>query len=1130
MRDISKEIDALSPQKRAMFEALLQQKKANRAQGTIIPRRENNEGIPLSFAQQRLWFLDQIEPGNTFYNMASAVRLLGRLEIAVLEQSLNEIIRRHETLRTTFSTVEGLPVQVIAPAQSICVAMLDVQQYPEAQRESEAQRLAGAEAQRPFDLARGPLIRASLLRLDETHHILLLVMHHIISDGWSNGVLIREMAAIYPAFLNRQLSPLPELPVQYADYAIWQRRQTETMEAQLAYWKQQLAGVPNLNLPTDRPRPGTPSYRGARHVVCFSPALSSAINEFNRQEGVTLYMTILAALQTLLLRYTHQNDFAVGSPIAHRKPTEVENLIGFFFITLVMRANLSGNPTFRELLQRVRQTALDAYEHQDVPFEQIVDSLQLPRDLRQNPLFQVMLILQNMPMGMLQLPGVTIDSWVLDHGASQFDLSLYVWESEAGLVAAWQYNTDLFDAGTIARMAGHFECLLAAGVAHPERRLMALPILSEEEVADIVERWQAPQAPPAQYTDVIHAFEAQAGRQPDVTAVAFEEQNVSYRLLNAQANRLAHRLARLGAGPEVPVGLYLERSPAAIAGILGILKAGSPYLFLDPAYPEERTAFALNDARVPIIVTHQSLAARLPASAANVLFLEEDDPEATHGKPPCNVAPRHAAYIIYTSGSTGRPKGVVVERRSLAYFTQAAIQVYGLEKRERILQFASLSWDTSVEEIFPTLACGGTLVLRSEAMLGSTTAFWQKCAEWQVNAINIPTAYWHELVNHLQADAAYFPACLRLVIIGGERALPEPLKTWHRLVGAKTRLVNTYGTTEATAVTTLCELNSLAAHVHTVPIGHPLTNTRVYILDASLRPTPTGMPGELCIGGAGLSRGYLHRPELNAKKFLPDPFSTQPGARLYRTGDQARYGANGQIEFWGRVDDQIKIRGHRIEPGEIESLLRQHPDVQDAIVTGCEDTAGQKSLAAYVIANPQHKTPLETRALHDFLKERLPAFMLPGTFTILDAWPLTPSGKVARHALPAPKQPQTADAYTPPGTADEKRLAEIWQAVLGVEKVGIHDNFFELGGHSLLATQVLTRIRTSFQTEIPLRALFEAPTISALAGQLQSAGQAPSSPEVLDVPSATKTITAEEVDKLSDEQVAALLKELLDKP
>ena len=935
--------------------------------------------LPLSFAQQRLWFLDQLIPGNPFYNVPAAVRLTGQLDYLALNQAFNAIIYRHEALRTNFVKVNGQPAQIISANVNLSLPAVDLQHLPAPERQLTAQQIATESAQSPFKLAAEPLLRVKLLQLDETEYVLLLNLHHIVSDGWSLGVLIRELGTLYTAFSAGKPSPLSDLPLQYADFAHWQRQwlQGEVLESQLSYWRQQLAALPILNLPADRTRPAIQTYHGATQNLELSNSLTASLEAISQREGVTLFMTLLAAFQTLLSRYTGQEDIAVGSPIANRNRAELEQLIGFFVNSLVLRTDLSGNPTFRELLARVRQVTLSAYDHQDLPFEKLVQELHPERDLSQNPLFQVVFALQNAPMQPLELPGLTLKPLKFDVTTTRFDLELHLWERGYGLSGLWEelsdglsgfvaYNTDLFDSSTIARFTTHFHTLLAGIAANPDTCIADLPLLSAAERHQLLVEWNQTECNYPDHLCLHQLFEAQAARTPDAIAVVFEEAQLTYQELDRRANQLAHYLQKLGVAPEVLVGIWIDRCLEMIVGILGILKAGGVYVPLDPNYPSDRLKFMLADTQVAIVLTQSSLAPHFQVDWGDQqLICLDTDWEAiathSHETPTSSVTADNLAYVIYTSGSTGTPKGVLVEQRGLCNAIAAQIQVFNLQPENRILQFSSLSFDASIFEMLLAFGVGASLYIPPKIA-------------------HLPGA---ELVQFLQdkaIDTAILPPAvltvlpaakllnLQTVIAGGEACTNEIVKHW----AVDRRFFNAYGPTEATIWATVAQLlNPLSNNSDKPSIGRPVTNTQIYLLDAHLQPVPIGVIGEVYIAGVGLARGYLNRPELTAERFIPNPIgetrsiasvpnpleetrsiaSVQKISRLYKTGDLARYLPDGNLEFIGRVDDQVKIRGFRIELGEIEALLRQHPIVREAVAVARESASTDKCIFAYIVPN-----------------------------------------------------------------------------------------------------------------------------------------------------------------------------------
>jgi amino acid adenylation domain-containing protein len=1048
--------------------------------------------LPLSFAQQRLWFIDQLGPGNFAYNFPAAVRLKGPLNAVALERSVNELIRRHEVLRTTFATVDGRPAQIIAPMLTVKPRLVDLRELPEGERQAEVRRLVIAEAQRPFNLSRGPLLRIALLRLAEEEHIGLLTTHHIASDGWSTGILIRELAVLYEAFSSARSSPLPELPIQYADFAHWQRKwlQGEALENQLAYWNQQLLDVIPLELPTDHPRPATQSFRGSHQALLLPNSVSKGLKALSRQQGVTLFMTLLAAFTILLHRYTGQDDLIVGTPIANRNRLEIEGLIGFFVNTLVVRTDLSGNPTFREVLQRVREACLGAYAHQDLPFERLVEELHLERNLDRNPLFQVMFVVQNASPQTIALPGLTLSPVEIDSGTAHFDLTLHIADTEQGLVETLSYSTDLFDAETIARMLGHFTTLLEAVLANPERHLSDLPILSAAERRQLLVEWNDSRTDYAATQCIQQLFEAQVKRTPDALAVVFDDERLTYLELNRRANRTAHHLRALGVGPEVPVGICLEPSLEMVVGLLGILKAGGVYLPLDPVYPKERLAFVLETAQAAVMLTRERLIASLPEYSGRVVCMDLDrepiDPEDEEN-PESSTRPEHLAYVIYTSGSTGRPKGVLISHHSISDHCRDVQGYYELGSNDRVLQCGSLSFDLSLEQILPTLMVGARLIIMGSNVWHAAEVH-RKISELELTVLNLPTDYWQELAREwADRPELVWNTHPRLFIVGGDVMRPEALALWQRTPLKSVRLLNAYGPTEATITATAFEVPPQACETRTlqsVPIGRPLANRVIYLLDKYGNPVPVGVSGELHIGGSRLARGYLKRPDLTAEKFVPNPFG-EPGARLYKTGDRARYRPDGNVEFIGRVDYQIKIRGFRIEPGDIEATLAQHSAVRESIVLAREDVPGEKRLVAYIVAQPH--LPTTATDMRDFLKQRVPEYMVPSAFVMLETLPYMPNGKVDRGALPAPDltRPEFGNALVAPRDAVELALTRLWEEVLEVRPIGVRDNFFELGGHSLAAVRLFALIENRMGKKLSLATVFQGATVEHLANMLR---------------------------------------------
>ncbi|MEW5861365.1 MAG: amino acid adenylation domain-containing protein [Cyanobacteriota bacterium] len=1075
-------IAGLSPEKRELLLKRLNQKNEPIAPSQIPRQNRESNSFPLSFAQQRLWFFDQLEPGNTSYNISAAVRVKGTLDAIALEQSLNAIIQRHEVLRTAFTTVNGQPVQVITPDFKFTLPVIDLRELPKTEREQAVRQFATAEAQKPFDLTQAPLLRVRLLHLNEFEYVVLFTMHHIVSDGWSMGIFIQELATFYKAFSTNNSLPLPELSIQYADFAVWQRQwlQGEVLESQIAYWKKQLGGnLPVLDLPTDRPRPAVQTFQGAEEKFVLSKALTEALTKLGQQQGATLFIVLLAAFKTLLYRYTGQEDILVGSPIANRNRAELEGIIGFFANTLVLRTDLSNNPTFKELLGRVREEALGAYSHQDLPFEKLVEVLQPDRDLSRNPLFQVLFALRNVPTQTLELPGVTLSLEEMESQTARFDLVLNLSQEAEGLTGIFEYNKDLFDASTVQRMAGHFQTLLESIVANSDRSISTLPFLTQPERHQLLVEWNNTHTNDLPDRCLHELFEEQAERTPDAIAIVFESQQLTYVELNTKANQLAHHLQKLGVKPEVLVGICVERSLDMVVGLLGILKAGGAYLPLDPAYPPERLAFMLEDAQVSVLLTQKRLLNTLPSHNAEVVCLDDWESLQIHRQ---NLVqnPSNLAYVIYTSGSTGRPKGVQISHACVVNFLVSMRQKLGITQPDIFLAVTSLSFDIAALEIFLPITVGSRVVVVPREIASDGAQLLTTLTNSGATIMQATPATWRMLL------AAGWQGTKNLKILCGGEALPRQLAA--QLLVRGDRLWNLYGPTETTIWSTIYPVESSDA---SVSIGRPIANTQVYILDRYLQPVPVGVTGELYIGGKGLSRGYLNRPELTAEKFIPNPFleKSEKSELLYKTGDLARYLPNGELEYLGRIDHQVKVRGFRIELGEIEAVLSQHPAVQQAVVIAREDNSSDKYLVAYVVTKQEAATtPVQLRS---FLKEKLPNYMVPSAFVLLESLPLTPNGKIDRRALPEPEfvRPELESTFVSPRTPVEQVIAGIWTQVLGL-KLSIHDNFFDLGGHSLLATQVMSRLREAFQVELPLRYLFESPTVAGLAERIETACRA----------------------------------------
>ncbi len=1103
MKSLTERIAGLSLEKRKLLEQRLGIEKAQvgdaaRTQ-TIPPRSERETPPPLSFAQQRIWFLDELEPNSAAYNISNAVRLLGPLDVAALEQSFQALVSRHEVLRTTFAVAEGRPVQVISESAHHDLPMTDMRKLSTAEQQIEVSWRIRDESSRPFDLTHSPLLRTALLRLADDEHILLLTMHHIISDGWSMGVLVKEIAALYPAIASgtgpaEAAAALERLPIQYADYAEWQREwlRGEVLERQLSYWKQQLQGAaPVLELPADKVRPAVQSFKGASESLELEAELSLALKELSRREGVTLFMTLLAVFKVLLWRYSGQADISIGTPVAGRTQLETEGLIGFFVNTLVLRTEVSGGERFRELLQRVREVALGGYSHQEVPFEKLVEELQPERELSRSPLFQVMFVLQNTPREELQMGELRVQALAVASETANFDLSLVVEERATGLQLGLEYRSELFSAESMQRMLEHYRVLLAAAVVQPECLVQDLPLMSNAERSQVVEEWNRTTAEYPNELCIHELIEAQVDWTPDAIAVICQNEHLTYRELNRRSNRLAHYLRSLGVTPEVRVGVLLERSLEMVVAQLAILKSGGAFLPLDPAYPQQRLSFLLEDAQPLALVTKRSLITGLPNVSAKLVCLDVDKDVIRAQQdttPRSEVMTDNLAYVIHTSGSTGQPKGVMIQHGSLVNYLMAMNGLYKVRADDRILQFSSIVFDSSVEEIYMALTLGATLVLRDEEMLGSASLFLQKCDSRRITILDLPTAYWHVLAADMYDEHLSAPPSLRIVEVGGEKALAQRLAQWHAQVSGDVGLWNSYGPTEAAVASTIAELPAVtyeADKMRDVPIGKPLPNVQNYVLDSSMRPVPIGVAGELHIGGVGVGRGYLKQPALTAERFIPHPFSAVAGARLYRTGDLARYRSDGQLEYIGRVDGQVKVRGYRIELGEIEAALSGHPLVHGVAVIAQESAPGESRIVAYIVSNSNET--LTAGPLRDHLKTTLPEYMIPSAFVLLEFLPLTATGKIDRKALPAGEQVllELNEGAVQASSPVEEMLAGVWAEVLKLERVGVSDNFFELGGHSLLATQLISRVREIFHLDLPLRHLFELPTVAQLAQRIE---------------------------------------------
>jgi amino acid adenylation domain-containing protein len=1051
----------------------------------------HRELAPMSFAQQRLWFIDRLSPGISAYNNPVAVRLRGAIDRAALEAALAEIVRRHDILRTTFGLVDGEPSQRIHPFDPAAVPGiedLDLRPLPEAEREAEARRLLWQVVERPFDLAHGPVLRHALARLGEEEHLFVTVMHHILWDEWSQGIYIGELAALYDAFRDGKPSPLPPLPMQYADWAAWQREtlRGETLERHLAYWRERLEGAPRLlALPTDRPRPAVQTFRGATRTLALPEDLHQALTVLSQRHGTTLFMTLMAAFQAVLGRWSGQEDLIVSTGTGGRNRVEAERLIGCFINILLLRGDLSGGPSFAELLARTRAATLGAFEHGDLPFELIVEALRVERDPSVSPLAQVMLVFLNVPSTSIELPGLTVDGVRIDREAAQFDIVFYMGEQAGRLGGHLEYNRDLFDAGTIDRLLGHFHNLLARATAEPEKSLDEIPLLSGAEREQAVLAWNRTEVdfPDAGLHEL---FERRAAGAPEAPGVLFEEREVTYGEIEDRAGRLAGYLRRLGVARGDVVGVSLERSPEVAVALLAILKAGGAYLPLDPEYPAERIAYMVESTRARVLVAQASLEERFSGQGARTVVLDAL-PELPEDSTRVPVSPDDLLYVIFTSGSTGRPKGCMLDHRGRVSNFCDFNRRFEIGPGDRVLGVSSLSFDMSAYDVLGTLAGGGALVFPHPREALKPAAWAALMARHRVSIWHSVPALLEMLIEYLEErpeQAAEALAGLRVVLLGGDWipvALPDRL----RALAPQARVVSLGGATEVSMDSTIYEIGGVDPAWKSIPYGRPMWNQRAYVNSVAPEPAPVGVSGELLLGGVGVGAGYFGRPDLTAERFVPDPWSPVPGARAYRTGDLARYGPDGLLELLGRLDHQVKVRGFRIELGEILAGLRSHPSVAEAVVTA-RDERGTKRLVAYVVSSGD----LDLEELKSFLRERLPAYMVPAAFVVLPALPLTPNGKLDRKALPAPERAATSGApaveFVAPRTAIEKVVAGIWEEVLGRAPVGARDDFFDLGGHSLAATRVVTHLEEAFPLEVPLRLFFEAPTVAGLAEGLSA--------------------------------------------
>jgi amino acid adenylation domain-containing protein len=1109
-RGLDERLANLSPSQRALLEQRLMARRTGVAQRSGITRRTIDSPCPLSYAQELLWLLSQVFDDGIAYNSPGAYHLEGPLDLDLLGRSFEALLQRHEILRTTYSMIGGRPMQTIHPTAEIDLNVVDLRGRAPDELESESQRILKEESRFPFDLVTGPIIRPTVIRLTDNENILMTNMHHVATDGYSRAALYRDLTEFYESFAQGRVADLPVLTIQYADYAIWQREWLDggIADQQLEYWKRKLTRAPSrLDLPTDFGRPPVRSWVGNNMSVMLDIDTREGLRATGRKGDSTLFVTLLATFATLLGRYAGQDDVVVGTPFAGRNRTELESMVGYFINPLALRIDLSGDPTFTDLVGRVRETTLEAFAHADVPYETVVRATNPQRDLSQTPVFQAMIVLHN-PAWQTQRPkfepaGLRATEITHEKGWSKFDVLLGMSERMAGLNTTWEYSTELFTPATVQRMTEHFRTLAESVGANPDRPLSRLPMLTEAERAKVVMSWSGRAEPLPQRDSIKDLFEEQAARTPDATAVVFGGERLTFAQLNTRANRIAWKLRDLGVGPGSLVGILMEKSLDLVPAVLGVVKSGGAYIPIDPAYPRERIEFMVGDAQPQVLLTHAKHADDAPRSQATTFVLDveaaldgmrDDDPHAI-------ADGDDLAYIIYTSGSTGQPKGAMIANRSLvsAYF--AYERAYRLRELSAHLQMASFSFDVFTGDLIRSLLAGAKLVLCPIDVVVDPAALYELMGREQIDAAEFVPATASMLFEHLEREGSRLDF-MKLVVVSSEAWRNEKYAFFKRFCGPATRLINSYGLTEATIDSTFFEPPPDAdlPPGRFVPIGRPLENSRIYVLDSNLEPQPIGVPGELCVGGVAVARGYLNRPELTAERFVPDPFVPAPGALLYRTGDRVRWLADGTIDFLGRIDRQIKIRGFRIEPGEIEAVLERHPQVRGAAVVDREDPRGEVRLVAYVDAD----AAADMADLRAFIAEHVPNYMVPSAFVAQGELPLTPNGKVDRDALPDPEwgKDTAQDEFVAPRNDTERSVAGVWSAVLSVEEIGIDDNFFALGGHSLLAMQVMSRLRDELGVSLALRAIFDSPTVRLLSEAVladQAAAPAPAAPALVRV-------------------------------
>lgn len=1088
-KEFSERLSALSPQQKALFELRRKQIGQAAAKARAIPRREQSGPCPASFEQERLWFIQHLYPDSAGYNISNGLTLDGSLDVDALERGLNEIVRRHEILRTGFVTIDGRPMQAIAPGLMIELPVIDLRGMAQSERQAESRRLATLQAQQPFELSEPPLFRVSLLRLSDERYEMALTMHHIVTDWWSFGIFYEELTRLYEAFSTAKPSPLPELPIQYADFAAWQRQwlQGEVLAEHLSYWKRRLSGSPpHLELPADYPRPPVQGFDGRRYFFTLPRFLSTKLKALAQQEGVTFFILLLAAFKAFLCRHSGQHDIVVGSPVSNRTLSETEGLIGYFLDMMALRADLSGDPAFREIVGRVREAVMGAYDHQGLPLGMLIESLRIQRDLSHMPLFQVSFIfvhsdwksegLSSSDNSSAKTSALSVNGLEIDTGLSRFDLTLAVTDAPDDLACFFEYNTDLFEPATIERMGEQWLTLLGGIVTNPDERLSKLPLLSKGEQRLLLTEWNDTAADYSNEQCIHHLFESQARRSPEAIAAVCGDDSISYFDLNRRAGQLASYLQAAGVGPETLVAICVNRSIEMLVAAFGVLKAGGAYVPIDPIQPTERIAFILEDARVSVVLTQQELSDKLTGCKAKSICLdvcgEIFDREITRLSVN-ELTPDNLAYVIYTSGSTGKPKGVQVSHRAFVNLLDAMRREIEIGDRDVMASVTTLSFDIAGLELYLPLIAGACVaVMKSEEVLDGVVLA-ESLSSRGVTVMQATPVTWRMLLK------AGWRSRQRMKALCGGDVLTRELA--EELLERGCDLRNLFGPTETAVWSVMHRVDSAGG---AIPIGRPIANTTAYILDNRLDPVPIGAPGELCIGGIGLARGYHNRPDITAEKFIANPFSNEPGARLYRTGDVARRLPGGEIEFLGRMDHQVKIRGFRVELGEIETTLVNHPAIAECAVMARKDSSGEKSLVAYVVCEQGEKITISE--LREFLMESLPEYMAPGALMLLESIPHTASGKIDYRALPVPDgfRPKMAAQHIEPRTEMERVIANVWQETLGVEKVGINDNFFDLGGHSILIMQVRDRLRRASDKDLPVIEMFRYPTVSLLAERL----------------------------------------------